>query len=260
MHCGPFRHCEDSSRSITIKMSAVGIPRLPNESAHGNYESPSRGAHPAPFTFPRLQIAPPLKYNINHLGTLSSSLNTPLKNHFNMAPVSEISSSAVLAAVIDVKTFISQHYILLSLSVLFGYFFYLRYLSAYRDIPGPFLATVSPLWRLRGALNGTLHTDITEAHRKYGTIVRIAPDEVSIADPEAIKIIYGHNAGFVKVPHLRVYLYLTFGRPTTTASGESTHLKLKVSLLTPTKPPMPPNEDSSLTHTVCPVSSRWNPT
>lgn len=117
-----------------------------------------------------------------------------------MAPISESSSSAILAAIIDAKTFASQHYILISLSLLFGYFFYLRYLSPYRDIPGPFLATVSPLWRLQGALNGTLHKDVTAAHRKYGTIVRIAPDEVSIADPEAIKIIYGHNAGFTKVP------------------------------------------------------------
>ena len=123
-----------------------------------------------------------------------------------MAPISESSTKAILAAVIDAKTFASEHYILLSLAVSFAYFFYLRYLSPYRDIPGPFLATISPLWRLRGALNGSLHKDITAAHRKYGTIVRISPDEVSISDPESIKVIYGHNAGFVKVPPLEILL------------------------------------------------------
>lgn len=32
-----------------------------------------------------------------------------------------------------------------------------------------------------------------------GNIVRIAPNELSISDPEAIKIIYGVNSGFIKV-------------------------------------------------------------
>jgi hypothetical protein len=167
-----------------------------------------RAGHPAPLAaspLPRtLEISP-----TNPTSSLGQPRQTDylisfLKNHFNMAPISESSSSAILSAFIDAKTLVSQHYILLSLSVVFGYFFYLRYLSPYRDIPGPFLATISPLWRLQGALNGTLHHDITAAHRKYGTIVRIAPDEVSIADPEAIKTIYGHNAGFVKVPFPQV--------------------------------------------------------
>jgi len=109
------------------------------------------------------------------------------------------SSSAVLAVFVEVKQLLQQHYILFILGIIFARLFYLRYLSPYRDIPGPFLATISPLWRLRGALNGTLHTDITAAHKKYGTIFRIAPDEVSISDPEAIKIIYAHGAGSTKV-------------------------------------------------------------
>jgi hypothetical protein len=32
-----------------------------------------------------------------------------------------------------------------------------------------------------------------------GHIVRIAPNELSISDPEAIKTIYGVNSGFIKV-------------------------------------------------------------
>src|SRR5271168_3699285 len=115
-----------------------------------------------------------------------------------MAPITP-TSSAILSVLIEAKQFFLQHYLVLFVGTIVLRLVYLRYLSPYRDIPGPFLATISPLWKLRGALNGTLHKDITDIHRKYGTIVRIAPDEVSIADPEAIRIIYGHGSGFTKV-------------------------------------------------------------
>jgi hypothetical protein len=114
-----------------------------------------------------------------------------------MAPVPP--SSAILSILTDAKQLVWRHYILVVAGVIFVRLFYLRYLHPYRDIPGPFLATISPLWRLTRALNGTLHHDITAAHRKYGKIFRISPDEVSISDPEAIKVIYSHGAGFVKV-------------------------------------------------------------
>ena len=32
-----------------------------------------------------------------------------------------------------------------------------------------------------------------------GAIVRIAPNEYSIDDPDAVKVIYGHGTNFVKV-------------------------------------------------------------
>src|SRR5271170_3807569 len=115
-----------------------------------------------------------------------------------MAPITP-TSSAILSVLIATKQFFLQHYLVLFVGTIVARLVYLRYLSPYRDIPGPFLATISPLWRLRGALNGTLHKDITAAHRKYGKIFRISPDEVSISDPEAIKVIYAHGAGFIKV-------------------------------------------------------------
>lgn len=115
-----------------------------------------------------------------------------------MAPV-PLSSSAIAALLYDAKQFLWQHYAIILVGLFVFRLICLRYLSQYRDIPGPFLATISPLWRLRGAINGTLHKDITAAHKKYGKIFRIAPDEVSIADPDAIKVIYAHGAGFTKV-------------------------------------------------------------
>ena len=35
-------------------------------------------------------------------------------------------------------------------------------------------------------------------HRRYGPLVRIAPNEISVADPEAVKVIYGIKSGFTK--------------------------------------------------------------
>jgi hypothetical protein len=96
---------------------------------------------------------------------------------------------------------LGRHYLLVFFGLFLARLAYLRYLHPFKDIPGPFLATISPFWKVKCALNGSFHKDITECHKKYGTIFRIAPDEVSISDPEAIKTIYAHGAGFTKVFH-----------------------------------------------------------
>ncbi len=41
-----------------------------------------------------------------------------------------------------------------------------------------------------------------DLHRKYGAIVRIAPEEYSVNDGEAVRVIYGLGNGFVKVIYL----------------------------------------------------------
>lgn len=56
-----------------------------------------------------------------------------------------------------------------------------RYIADYFD---PFLSS--------------LHTP--ELHRKYGPVVRISPDEVSIVTPDLVKTAYSHNKGTVNVP------------------------------------------------------------
>lgn len=35
-------------------------------------------------------------------------------------------------------------------------------------------------------------------HHKYGPLVRVGPNHVSVSDPEAVKVIYGINTGFTK--------------------------------------------------------------
>ncbi|CAK7221894.1 hypothetical protein SBRCBS47491_004685 [Sporothrix bragantina] len=75
---------------------------------------------------------------------------------------------------------------------------YTRFFHPLARYPGPFWASVSRFWmvsQIRGA-----HADKTqrELHAHLGSIVRIAPNEVAISDPDAIKTIYGINSGFTK--------------------------------------------------------------
>ena len=70
--------------------------------------------------------------------------------------------------------------------------------TALRDIPGPFAAKFTNFWLLLQARQGKRYLSVNQAHEKYGKIVRIAPNHVSIADDGAINSIYGHGNGFLK--------------------------------------------------------------
>lgn len=66
-------------------------------------------------------------------------------------------------------------------------------------IPGPFLASLTDFWRLVHSWRGKGHEDY-KLHRKYNSpILRIGPNTVAVADPEAIRVIYGWKPVFRKV-------------------------------------------------------------
>lgn len=68
-----------------------------------------------------------------------------------------------------------------------------------RHVPGPLLASVSDGWRVMHTLRGNTMKEY-EIHRKYNSpILRFGPNTVSVADPAAIKVIYGLNPIFNKV-------------------------------------------------------------
>ncbi|KAK4164391.1 putative cytochrome P450 pisatin demethylase-like protein [Cladorrhinum sp. PSN259] len=75
---------------------------------------------------------------------------------------------------------------------------YARWFHPYSKYPGPFLASISRLWIAKEVAKGTSYISIKKWHDKYGPIVRIAPDEVEILDPAAIKQIYGAGTSFTK--------------------------------------------------------------
>lgn len=67
-----------------------------------------------------------------------------------------------------------------------------------RKIPSPYPAALTNLWLLWQCRRGRRYLAVDEAHKKFGTFVRIQPNHVSVADAAAIPIIYGHGNGFLK--------------------------------------------------------------
>ena len=81
-----------------------------------------------------------------------------------------------------------------------------------RNVPGPFFAKFTNLWLLAQARQGKRYLSVDQAHKKYGKLVRIQPNHVSVADENAINTIYGHGNGFLKSwvsNSTRDYLQLT---------------------------------------------------
>ncbi|KAJ9605739.1 hypothetical protein H2200_009588 [Cladophialophora chaetospira] len=72
-------------------------------------------------------------------------------------------------------------------------------------IPGPPLAKLCGWWRNSRYLRGSWHDDILEVHRKYGRIVRIAPNELSIVDAEVARQLYGHGHNAKKTTWYNVW-------------------------------------------------------
>ena len=78
--------------------------------------------------------------------------------------------------------------------------FYRLFLHPLAGVPGPFVARFTGLWRTTRYFKGTWFDDILGLHQKYGRVVRIAPNEVSFVDGDALKRIYGHGKPCKKAP------------------------------------------------------------
>ena len=71
------------------------------------------------------------------------------------------------------------------------------------NVPGPFLAKFTDIWRLYKVWMWTFKEDIPALHEKYNsTLVRIGPNMVSCSDPAAVEMIYGFHTEFTKVQPL----------------------------------------------------------
>lgn len=87
---------------------------------------------------------------------------------------------------------------------------YLHPLSAFPG-PIPWICTripyITSLWR------GHLAQDVYALHRKYGKVVRIAPDELSFATPEAWHHIYSNHGSTPAFPKSNLWHGVKAGRP-----------------------------------------------
>ncbi|KAL3481254.1 cytochrome P450 [Aspergillus californicus] len=86
------------------------------------------------------------------------------------------------------STFLSLHRVsvLLAAAVLLRVL-YRKYGTSIRDIPGPFVASFSSLWRVYHVCKGHLEEEVIKLHKEHGHFVRIADNEVSVSHPDAVK-------------------------------------------------------------------------
>ncbi|KAL1867101.1 hypothetical protein Daus18300_006500 [Diaporthe australafricana] len=70
--------------------------------------------------------------------------------------------------------------------------------SPLRDIPGPFLAKFTNVWRLIDHYRATQIPTQRRLHAELGTAVRIGPNVVSLSDPSLLKTVYSTRGDFLK--------------------------------------------------------------
>ncbi|EAW15334.1 cytochrome P450 [Aspergillus clavatus NRRL 1] len=78
-----------------------------------------------------------------------------------------------------------------------------KYSTALRDIPGPFLASFSSLWKVYQVWKGHTEEEMIRLHKKHGYFVRIAENEVSVSHPDAVRQIL--HAKIVKGPMYAIF-------------------------------------------------------
>ena len=84
-----------------------------------------------------------------------------------------------------------------------GNIFYNIYFHPLKKYPGPKYLAASRLPYLKWMYSGTLVPHFQSLHARYGPVVRVAPNELSYINLEALKTIYGHRQpgeGFRKNP------------------------------------------------------------
>ncbi|KZT59289.1 cytochrome P450 [Calocera cornea HHB12733] len=96
-------------------------------------------------------------------------------------------------------------------------------------IPGPWPAQLSDFWLGRVAAKGHRSETVHGLHQRYGKFVRIAPNHISIADPDALQIIYAHGNGALKSEFYDAFVSIRRGLFNTRDRAEHTRKRKIVS-------------------------------
>ncbi|KAI0181659.1 cytochrome P450 [Hypoxylon sp. FL1284] len=111
--------------------------------------------------------------------------------------------------------------------------YYVRpYVTTYdhlRDIPAPFPAQFTNWWLLYACRRGKRYLIVDRVHKKLGPVVRIQPNHVSIADDDAIQVIYGHGNGFLKADFYDAFVSIRRGLFNTRDRAEHTRKRKLIS-------------------------------
>lgn len=76
---------------------------------------------------------------------------------------------------------------------------FFHYKHGFSKYNGPFLASFTDMWRMFYAYSRKYQPPMIDVHEKYGDTVRLGPNMISFAKPEAIKDIYGAGKAWDKV-------------------------------------------------------------
>ncbi|KAI0415518.1 cytochrome P450 [Xylaria grammica] len=122
---------------------------------------------------------------------------------------------ALIAALVAVVAYYAHAYF-----VIYGHL---------RRVPSPFPAQLTNWWLLYACRRGKRYLVVDEVHKKLGTVVRIQPNHISVADDEAIPIIYGHGNGFLKAEFYDAFVSIKRGLFNTRDRAEHTRKRKLVS-------------------------------
>jgi hypothetical protein len=67
------------------------------------------------------------------------------------------------------------------------------------NIPGPSIAAYTDIWRAFKTWKGDMEQTQLQLHKKYGPVIRVGPNSVSISDIGAVSTIYRFSNRFNKV-------------------------------------------------------------
>ena len=97
---------------------------------------------------------------------------------------------------------------------------YNAFLHPLRKYPGPLSHHMSDFPRTWYQIRGRLPYHMEELHKKYGPVVRIAPNEVAFSSPQAWRDIYGHKkAGENEFPKHDLFYRVFSWQPTSLLSS-----------------------------------------
>jgi hypothetical protein len=85
-----------------------------------------------------------------------------------------------------------------SIPFIFSAILFARY-RRLQSIPGPPLAAFTDLWRAYYQNFGSFTIILAQLHDKYGSLVRVGPNSVSVGDAAAVSKIYSMHGEFGKI-------------------------------------------------------------
>jgi cytochrome P450 len=105
---------------------------------------------------------------------------------------------------------------------------YNMYLHPLARFPGPKLYAVSSIPVALAQLRGTFHRFTQTAHEKYGSVVRISPNELSFVSAAAWNDIYGRSQGKPPLPRDKTFFNeMLVDEKTLTMANDQTHSRLR---------------------------------